>query len=662
MAEIAFNDDLSNNRTAEQQLPASLREVVHFTAQFLEKRFAEALETAEPLQGRVKTTDHCNKSICQTIQIDIREKKSLFIKNFHVFLKRFLFANDGVNYNHGNGSIRYQMHPGSDWLQYDDLPTQHCDDLLLVLCYAKKSRSRNARHLDLIAQRIKHLMPNSGASLHNNPIDPVNFLKTFMSTCNALHFSAEEKQLLFQYFDLKICRKFTDLFKCINQIFVSHDILANLESDDEVRPTPVPKKMLSQKVLLNKRQSQQDVLVTQVLIAILKEYHQTHQAKFAERLAPVIVDFQQMINSRVQRQNKMFNASFVSDRDQLILGKTRRYFEQIFADQSLPSTFKAQLARLQIVFAIQALKDPALLTNSSHFLRKLFMSIQQQTFDWVDLNDKTHLPAARARECIDKICRNYPSDTKKLAELAENFVIESIYNEKIKLVEKRTLQTEAGRHRLQEANAEIYQLLSNFFDGKHSTHPIERFLNGAWRPFMVLVYLKEGTEGENWKQHVETILTLLAPFQQEQKEQVVLDYNKQIKVLRNYTTTVFEHLNTSVEKKRVLTRCLHPINAKDVTPYRNHFNAQLEGPRIRLPFQLAKTLLRLKRGAWLEYVDADNIRHRVQYLCSAEGSSSLIFLSRHGQPLQVLSMTTLNRLKQTNRLRFLDDLEISCTL
>ena len=664
MAEIAFTDDLKTDKSQESlSLPPILLEVVDFCAKFLEARFSDALAHSDPIVGTLKNPKNtCGTHITQSIRIDINAKNEQFLKSFKIFLKRFLFTNSSMSFNFAKGSVRLQSDPKPGWGHFDDLSPHHSEDMLLVLCYAKKSRLRNARHLDLIAQRIQYLYPEANASLNNNPIDPLNFLKAFLGTCNALHFNAAEKDLLFQYFDLKVCRKFTDLFKCINQIFLSHDVLKDLEEQGDSRTNASPKKLIPQKVILNKRQNHQEILTSQVIVSILKAYHERNAVKFSERTTPVIIDFHKIIHARVKRINKLFSANFASERDLLILYRTRRYFEQIFADPSLPKLFKAQISRLQTVFAIQALKDPTLLSNSSHFLRKLLKSMHQQTFDWVDTNDLTHIPAERTRHCIDEICFKYPSHSKKIADLAESFVVESNINNKISLVEKRTLQTESGRHRLQEANSEVCQYLSDFFRGKYITQALERFIDGAWRPYMVLLFLREGLEGSTWKANMEKMNTLLKPFNTRHKEKLVSEYNKGIKDLRIYIESIFDHMNTSLDKKRQYSRCLHPINAKDIKPYRHFFSDELEGPRIKLPFQLAKTILKLKRGTWLDYYDDQGIQHRVQYLCPSEGASALVFLCRHGQPLQAIALSKLGRLKEAKRLKFLSDLELSCTL
>ncbi len=181
-------------------------------------------------------------------------------------------------------------------------------------------------------------------------------------------------------------------------------------------------------------------------------------------------------------------------------------FEEMLDEPHLGNVAKALLSRLHTPFLKLAIRDPSLLTRPDHPARHLFDNVIYAASRWVDESDLTQGIYPRLQRVVTLIVTTQELSTDLLQELDEGLSAEiELRAERQKKREARTVESEQGREKLEQAKAAAAKAAELLTAAKETPKTLSDFLSGPWADYLTLVYLRSNGElnAAPWRDAVE---------------------------------------------------------------------------------------------------------------------------------------------------------------
>lgn len=436
------------------------------------------------------------------------------------------------------------------------------DDLEIDL--ALKSMSNRAREsfkneLYELAVRLDHLLLQSSVDANNNPLDPRQIAKAFVTACiEKLAISIKTRLILFKLFEKHVLKQLGHVYMDANRTLIETGILPKVPKN-VVKPTtaqsspPVtdssahePSTQAQQPAIgsnVNTGSSRTISLTPEALASLMAAIRSESRNNSGINyylyggnpgpiipkadLTRILTTKQPIVDHKIARSHPRVvlrelvkellvknnpeapNALAQSEEDTINL--VAMFFDKILEDRSLPLVVQSLVCRLQIPILKVALRDRNFLSDAQHPARKLINTITTSGIQFDESKPLERDPLYRTIvDGIQIINRQYKADDSVFstvqAELDELIKTEA---QRAKVVESRTNQTELGKAKIR--NAKIYAQSSLFKKLREQRLPasISQFLTNTWLQVLVITYIKDGKDGALWIENEQLISDLI---------------------------------------------------------------------------------------------------------------------------------------------------------
>jgi len=174
-------------------------------------------------------------------------------------------------------------------------------------------------------------------------------------------------------------------------------------------------------------------------------------------------------------------------------------FEAMLNDGRLSNTVKALFSHLHTPYLKLGVRDRAFLTRREHPARRLFDNMIEAGSRWVDESDLTLGIYPKLQRVVDLILKARDHSPQLLQELDQGLSAEiRLRSERQQTREVRTLETEKGKARLEEAREEAGRATQKFLAAADLPARYQAFMTGPWTDYLTLLYLRSNGETDTF--------------------------------------------------------------------------------------------------------------------------------------------------------------------
>ncbi len=197
--------------------------------------------------------------------------------------------------------------------------------------------------------------------------------------------------------------------------------------------------------------------------------------------------------------------------DSDVVNLVSRLFDFMLNEREWAEPLKDLIARMQIPLLKVALMDHSFLNKGGHPARRLLNEIANASMSWHTDEKCVSDPLYRKIEVIvERILHEFDADLGIFPELLTDFVaFRDAERRRVKLLEKRTIDAEAGKAKSDYARKAVGETLQALIGAQQLPKVVYDLLFSPWSNVMFLVHLKEGVESKAWQSAVETAQDLI---------------------------------------------------------------------------------------------------------------------------------------------------------
>ncbi|MFL0810542.1 MAG: DUF1631 domain-containing protein [Agarilytica sp.] len=427
------------------------------------------------------------------------------------------------------------------------------DDLEIEL--ALKNMSNRAREsykneLYELSVRLDHLLLQATVDEENNPLDPQQVAKAFVSSClENLKISIKTRLILFKLFEKHVLKQLGHIYSDANQLLIETGILPKVPKSlrkksgvatpvetarenkpetnvsatagGENRTISLSPEMLASLMSAIRGASQQGqapyyfysnnpgpVLPTQDLASHLTTKQPVVDHKIA-RSEPKVV-LRDLVSELLSKKNPSAPQS-LGQTDEDTINLVAMFFEKVLEDKDLPLVVQSLICRLQIPILKVALKDNSFLTDENHAARILVNTITTSGIQFDESKPLERDPLYRAiADGVQTINRQYSIDDSVFSQVQEE--IEALVKKEVRkstMVENRTTQTEIGKAKIRNAKTFAQSTLFDKLKDEKLPPAISEFLTNTWLQVLVITYIKEGKDDAMWVENEQLVSDLV---------------------------------------------------------------------------------------------------------------------------------------------------------
>ncbi len=437
------------------------------------------------------------------------------------------------------------------------------DDLEIDL--AKTTMISSARALfndDLyhLTARLNELLPLLDLDDTSNPLDPEQLTKAFIIACQEqLHINIKARLIVFKLFEKHVLKQLGHIYHDANQVLIEAGLLPELARSVKKHGQQMPATSLDDLAgtnlhsgaVLPRAQPQSapffmgqealglllsavrqsangnaaggvgmpaincfiftsnpgPVMTGQELSTRLSQSQPVVEEKIAEAPRNVIGD----IVSNLLASNDPELPNALDQADENVINLVAMFFDQILADDNLPSAVQSLICRLQIPILRMAIKDVSFFDNPEHPARLLVNSLCSAGLELDDSRPLDKDPAYKKMlDVVQHICAHQHQDETIFAE-ARAQLVDLLDKEKRKsgLVEQRTVQAEEGQYRMLQARLVAQNLIYEKIKDQALPDEISEFLCGQWLQVLVFLHLRFGEDSAQWMGAEQSIIDLV---------------------------------------------------------------------------------------------------------------------------------------------------------
>ncbi len=434
------------------------------------------------------------------------------------------------------------------------------EDSLAITNMISKSENRYSRELYALGQRFVQLTGDTDeVSEQHNPLAPGVICNAFQEAMRSVEVDLPVKLVIYKLLDKQVMHYVGGLYDELNLVLGKAGVIPKLTP--QVRRNPV-----SPAVSRARREAQTDGRVGEVADErsdLQTEVFETLQQLLNLRRgvapaggsavpgrmpigaggAPISVPLVETVEllsalSSLQQSNTVMvplntegegnlRARLASDLRMLEEGRTHRalgeadndtidvismLFEFILDDHSLPDAMKALLSRLQIPMLKVAIIDKTFFSKKVHPARRLLNNLAQAAIGWNDDGDRSPGGLFGTVESIVKrVLTDFDDDPAIFTALNDEF---NEWWEREQrgadVAEQRTNQVTRGKEQLRAAKAAVTDELNKRLQfQKQLPDAVISLLRDGWKDVLLLNYLRQGPESEEWKESLEIVDKLL---------------------------------------------------------------------------------------------------------------------------------------------------------
>ena len=602
--------------------------------------------------------------------------------------------------------------PSTSAVTYDKLALVPHDELertVALDAMVGKVMARDGLALSQLTTRLNTLVPRKLTD-DSNPLGPTLLCEYFLQAGRSLGVEIKVKLIILKLFDKYVLSDTDHLYADANQLLIATGILPELKAAPsrraEDRPvttrkraeaTPDAAPEAPPARLQGTAQTPLDESVREVFSALQELLHAVrgsvapkveHPAEAqpisTNDLLRLLSHLQQYVPTnpsahedydlRYQLEQLLTRVSVKSGKfrvvggvDEDVINLVAMLFEFILDDRNLPDSLKALIGRLQIPMLKVAVLDKSFFSRGAHPARRLLNEIASAAMGWSS-RDESQRDALHARieQIVQRLLNDFVDDPSLFSELLVDFLaFTGEERRRSELLEQRTRDAEEGRARAEMARAQVQAELNRRLIGRTLPQVVVRLLEEAWSKFLLLTWLKHGSDSEEWKAGLATMDQLIwsvMPHDDPHSRMRLLELVPGLlKSLREgLTSSAFDPFATSqffsqLESLHVQAFQREALGANLPSPANDPSMIQvtdeivLEGsepaapvePVARLPENdpALRQVDSLRPGVWVELQEDEDTRLRCKLTAIIESSGKYVFVNRTG--MKVLERTRM---------------------
>lgn len=349
--------------------------------------------------------------------------------------------------------------------------------------------------------------------------------------------------------------------------------------------------------------------------------------------------------------------------DQQVIDVVTLVFDFLLDDDLVPEEMRLRLLPLELPLLQVAVTDKTFLSEAGHPARQLLDELVRAAAQW---GDCTH-PAARIVheaivKAVESLTAGDPLDPDLFDQVNRSFrQLIQARERGARVVEERVTQVARGREHLMLARRHVARVLSDL-DMETLPAVARRVVEEGWRDLLVLIWLREGEESNQWHWALEVVQRLARPVEEVDPRQFERELPRLLADLRRGLSAVsWEGARVSNLLERLeacwRARMRGTAMAPEICgePLIQHKRASSVVPPIKNE-RYRRLVENLEEGQWLRWQTPTGER-RGKLAWRSQAADLLLFVDVRGHKLAEFSSAELQELLAKGRARLLDGLE-----
>lgn len=212
------------------------------------------------------------------------------------------------------------------------------------------------------------------------------------------------------------------------------------------------------------------------------------------------------VKSALQKQRQIIKSLVGKDkldsREEDVIDIVGMLFEAMLNEKLLPNSVKTLLSHLHTRYLKIAVQSPSFLDDSSHPARRLFERMLDAGIRWVREDNLRAGIYPQLQEIVNQILHREPLPDEFFSEQIEKLdQAEKKLERQSTAAEERTLETERGRARLDQAKAIVKTTIENLSANIKVAPAVVTFLATTYSDYLTLLLLRNKleTDSEAWQ-------------------------------------------------------------------------------------------------------------------------------------------------------------------
>lgn len=207
----------------------------------------------------------------------------------------------------------------------------------------------------------------------------------------------------------------------------------------------------------------------------------------------------------------------VNETDGMTLDIVSILFDYVFDDKSIPDFMKALIGKLQIPVLKVALLDKDLFSRKTHPARKLIDLLAKSSIGLSDSSaDEKY--ANFAHKIVDYVVENFTDDIEifnaAVSKLDEFIAAEYVDADDRADRAARSLNT---KEQIIHAKLAVDDEIKARLEGSEVREFVRQFIADYWRQLLIVTYIEDGRDSEQWQAQLETVDTLIWSITEKQE-------------------------------------------------------------------------------------------------------------------------------------------------
>lgn len=480
---------------------------------------------------------------------DIEKRaRQLFVERFAEVVKRKGATNSVANRS-GDSSLSLSL------IEHEDL-----EESLAASSMASKVRSTCHRELFELEKRLQLVLRRKEMKNEDNPLGPEVICGVFRDACHDIDVDVKAKLIVLKLFDKLALPGMQALYQAINQYLVKNNILPTIANQIK-RPAyqrpPMHSPVPPQTSDLSGAFEHPSYTSGEINLYHALQHYVTGGAAGGVGgmsgatggtpvgggvpLAPAVIGPVFDTLTAMQHGQGLADLGGALDAGQLVSGTVNvlreikaapalqplvkadgvtidivaLIFDHILDNSDVAPAMKALIGRLQIPVLKVAIIDKSFFASRNHPARRLIDTLARAATGWqeTESRDKGSL-YSEVQAAVETVLNEFSDDITLFAELADRLT-EFLANEenRAERVEARSAKALEGEERVMMAKVIVRDEIDRRINKQASPEPIAAFLRDHWYTVLLLYFLREGEEGNNWRRCMELMDTLLWSIQ-----------------------------------------------------------------------------------------------------------------------------------------------------
>jgi hypothetical protein len=611
------------------------------------------------------------------------------------------------------------------------------DDLeesLAVSNMIAKGENAYRRELYMLNERFAHLRKGQEVDIRSNPLAPQAICHAFREAVGDLTVDVAVKLMMYKLFDKQVMHYVGGMYDEINALLAREGVLPNLIPRAKRNPVAPALRERREGSDLGPRahaggaspgDARATVLPKGDVLGTLRRLLDQHRRREAEtggaeegavEAAPAI-SASELVSALSSLQYLGLESLQPADIaavhpahirealfDQFQIGKgegavksigplesdiidvVTMLFELVLEERAISDPMKVLIARLQIPVLKVALLDPSFFDSIEHPARRLVNNLARASIGWRGEPDPgKDAFYAKVSSIVDRVLGEFNRDLGVFTELDREFTRYVEEEQRgARVAEERAAQITRGREQLSLAKRRVAEEIdARLQAGKPPAAVVKALLDEAWRDVLLLIYLRQGTDSDAWREALQLAEDLLWSTRPkdtfEERQELLQRIPEILRRLREGLKGISfdQHRMTTLlkELQGAHIACLRsrstPVTSGDLAESEavsrpEEKNQKLlevteeavDRPAERLEEPSYQQAAELPVGSWLDLTGADGRVSRAKLSWKSGVSDLCVLVDRRGVKVQELDLSQLAGMLSDGRAQPIEQMDV----